>query len=106
MAFIIDKDLLADEGATPGTNQNAVGITGPSSASAAALHALSIGQGTKFRMYDDDDELYYRGRWIEDPDDDDNWENPDFQPLDCYGTPNAGCTRIDYRQPDGTWSTL
>lgn len=40
-----------------------------------------------FKMYDDDGELYYSGYAKPDA---------DFDPLDDFGMPNAGCTRIDY----------
>ena len=47
----------------------------------------------KFRMYDDDGELYYEGvLCAADPDS----EEAAFGPLDDFGTPNAGCTRIDH----------
>ncbi len=50
----------------------------------------------KFRMYDDDGELYYEGlSSVKDV----------FQPLDDFGTPNAGCTEIKYLT-DGKWETL
>lgn len=45
------------------------------------------GYTNAFRMYDDDGELYYSG-----------WAKPDteFDPLEDFGTPNAGCTSISY----------
>lgn len=55
----------------------------------------------QFRMYDDDGNLYYEGR-----SDDDN-SGRAFDPLDDYGTPNAGCTTIRYWNPDkGIWDHL
>lgn len=55
-----------------------------------------------FRMYDDDGELYYSGVRTGESD----YEHG-FEPLEDYGTPNAGCTRIDYYNPDTkTWETL
>ena len=50
-----------------------------------------------FRLYDDDGILYYEGRMC---------PNCDFEPLDDYGTPNAGCTRIDVQSNNGQWQTL
>lgn len=41
----------------------------------------------KFRMYDDDDNLYYEGV---------STSNSSFDPLDDYGMPNAGCTYLRY----------
>ena len=49
-----------------------------------------------FRMYDDDDELYYEGLG--------NNSNS-FQPLDLFGTPNDGCTWIEYFE-NGKWEQL
>lgn len=44
----------------------------------------------RFRMKDDDGEIYYYG-YI--------WGDYDgFEPLDDFGMPNAGCTTIEYRQ--------
>jgi len=49
----------------------------------------------KFKMYDDDDELYYSGIIA--------YSSPSlmgselgFAPLDDFGMPNAGCTYIKY----------
>jgi len=67
--------------------------------------ALNDGRGEKFRMYDDDGILYYEGRIIHV----DGYEAPDegFEPLDDYGTPNAGAVDIHYRNPKtGEWSPL
>ena len=58
------------------------------------------GEGHKFRMYDDDGELYYTGLFIGDADSEDG-----FKPLDDFGEGNAGCTRIDYFEK-GKWVTL
>jgi hypothetical protein len=50
-----------------------------------------------FRLYDDDGELYYSGRMS---------VECDFEPLDDYGTPNSGATRIDILNDNGEWETL
>ncbi|MCY1547556.1 hypothetical protein D9M68_836230 [compost metagenome] len=52
-----------------------------------------------FRLYDDDDNLCYEG-WSSDRE-----SELAFQPLD-WAMADAGCTRIDYRQDNGTWETL
>jgi hypothetical protein len=57
-------------------------------------------KGTAFRIFDDDGDLYYRGRYHGDPN-----GSGAFAPLD-WAQGEAGATRIDYRQPDGTWRTL
>lgn len=49
-----------------------------------------------FRMYDDDGELYYEGVSSEE----------DFDPLDDFGLPNAGCTDIHYKNKDGVWEPM
>lgn len=56
--------------------------------------------GKAFRLLDDDGELYYRGIYLG-PDDETL-----FAPLDDFGTPNAGCTSIQYRNALGAWETL
>ena len=49
-----------------------------------------------FRMFDDDNCLYYEG-----------WSSKEnFWPLDDYGAPNAGCTSISYLGPDKKWAIL
>ncbi|NOR56995.1 MAG: hypothetical protein GQ474_00550 [Sulfurimonas sp.] len=53
----------------------------------------------KFRMLDDDDEVYYIG-YSNDCD-----SEKAFQPLDDFGMPNAGCTDIQYRH-NGKWESL
>jgi len=50
----------------------------------------------RFRMYDDDDILYYQGQCTEEA----------FDPLDDFGMVNAGCTRIDYENDNGVFETL
>ena len=56
-------------------------------------------QGVEFKMYDDDQELYYTGRIVGDYD--------GFEPMDDFGTPNAGCTGIMYKnETTGEWEYL
>lgn len=55
--------------------------------------------GTAFRLYDDDGELYFSGRYFGDP----NAQGA-FAPLD-WAAHDSGCTRIDYRRA-GKWETL
>ncbi len=50
----------------------------------------------RFKMYDDDGELYYEGL---------SSDKDVFNPLDDFGMPNAGCTEIKYLT-DGKWETL
>ncbi len=100
-AWIITKDLLADTSEPEGTNLNAVGVMGPGSITPEQEAQLLARKGRAFRMYDDDGEHYYSGRFIGDDDSEDA-----FGPLEDFGTPNAGCTRIDYGREGGKWVTL
>ena len=50
----------------------------------------------EFRIYDDDGELYYEGKS----------SSKSFDPLDDFGTPNAGATSIAYRNKSGEWVVL
>lgn len=83
--WIITKDLI-DEG-------KAIGTTGPGSIGPDLLNPLEKGVGLKFRMKDDDGEIYYEGRFIESP-----GADASFAPLDDFGGPNAGCTSIEYKE--------
>ncbi len=56
-------------------------------------------KGTAFRIFDDDGNLYYRGRYHGDP-----AALGAFAPLD-WAQGEAGATRIDYFE-DGKWATL
>jgi hypothetical protein len=103
MPWIITKDYIADPTAPKGTNANAVGIVGPRSAKLTAEQILNHPQGKRFRMRDDDGELYYEGIMVVTPEDGDEAE---LRPLDDFGTPNAGATSIEYRQPDGSWQMV
>ncbi len=53
--------------------------------------AKSRGYNLFFKLYDDDDILYYSGYLHED-------EEDEFAPLD-WAMNEAGCTRIDVRNP-------
>jgi hypothetical protein len=98
-AWIITKDHLFD-GDT--TDRDEAGTTGPRDAPAGLLARLAAGEGREFRIYDDDEELYYAGRILTagEPGSED-----DFGPLDDWGTPNAGATEIRYLA-GGKWETL
>lgn len=91
MPFIIDIDHMPEPGARPGTNANAVGVRGP---------RRYQGDGSElaqaFRLLDDDRNVYYEGR---------SDDASSFEPLECFGAPNAGCTTIQYRER-GRWTDL
>ena len=57
---------------------------------------LDFGQGTAFKLKDDDGNLYFRGKCLDDS---------SFSPLDEFGAA-YGCTILEYRNNDGTWSIL
>lgn len=99
MAWIITRDLLAEQDPELGSD---VGTSGPAGISEVALSKLERGDGHMFIMFDDDDEPYYEGLLLGDKD-----GMQGFTPLDNFGTPNAGCTRIDYYNADTKeWETL
>jgi len=88
--WVIDVDHMADESRKLPCNGNAKGMVGPRS---------YRGDGSeleeRFRMYDDDGNLYYEGRSME----------VGFEPLDDFGSPNAGCTGIKFLE-EGEWRWL
>ena len=94
-AWTITKDHIADPGATPGTNGNAAGMTGPRSNRLTAEQIASHPAAKPFRMFDDDGNLCYEGFLIGD----------EFGPLDDFGEPNAGCTSIHIKEY-GVWSEV
>lgn len=94
-AWIIDRDLIADEDVAEGTNCNAKGLTGPRAADPALIEALEAGKGLQFKMYDDDGELYYVGRGIASKSDQES-EDFCYGPLGDFGTPNAGAVLIKW----------
>lgn len=96
-------------------------VSGPSNASQELLaelaEAVILGRSSWkpeddvewFRMYDGDGILYYTGVRTGQPDP--HGSEGGFEPLDDYGTPNAGCTSISYltsRDASGkeTWKQL
>lgn len=94
--WIIDVDHIAEPDTPRGTLQNAVGLMGGIDSDPE----LIVNEPTeKFRMYDDDDNLYYEGRIAGD------YEG--FEPLDDFGMPNAGAVSIKYPNRDtGEWEEL
>jgi len=50
----------------------------------------------RFRLLDDDRNVYFRGVCT---------PNVDFEPLDEYGMPDSGCTIIEFRE-GGRWVAL
>ena len=104
--WIIDKDhISSDLGSIDFDERDEAGTMGPANIDDLVKAALEKGRGQRFRMFDDDRTLYYEGRIIFLS----NYEAPDmmFEPLDDFGTPNAGCTIIQYRnRQTGDWEDL
>ena len=92
-AWTITRDYFADPDAKRGTNSNAVGIVGPCAARLTAQQIIEHPDAKRFRMLDDDGEIYYEGYLVGDD---------EFAPLDDFGEPNAGCTSIQV-QENGAW---
>ena len=86
--WLITEDLLDDGEA---------GISGPPGLKDEMLERLKKGKGKLFRMSDDDGEVYYKGRFIGDNNSD------EFEPLDDFGMPNAGCVSIEYYEHKKGW---
>jgi hypothetical protein len=93
--WVITHDLTEKPGDT-----YAVGIAGPRTIPAEIQTRLDRGEGREFRLFDDDGEHYYTGRYIG-PDDEDM-----FGPLDDFGKGYAGCTEIHYCNDNGNWEAL
>ena len=91
-AWTITKDHTAEPEDQPGSNCNAVGIVGPSRTTLTAKQIAEHPDAKPFRMLDDDGILYYEGFLIGD----------ECAPLDDFGEPNAGCTRIQVLE-NGAW---
>ena len=64
--------------------------------------------GARFRLLDDDGNLYYEGLFIHSPDY--NEGDLGFEPLRDWGEPNDGCTEIWYEctveNGDKVWAML
>jgi hypothetical protein len=120
-AWLITHDSIADDSYPLGSYCNARGVAGPHGASQdllSTLHrAANIGkvkwhtynEDTTvqwFKMYDSDRNLYYSGVRTGEADELGGSEEL-FEPLDEFGTPNAGATEIRYYNPDTKeWDSL
>jgi hypothetical protein len=79
-----------------------VSVYGPGGVTDGQCKRLAAGEGTRFRLLDGDGILYFSGRLLGDAESEDG-----FGPLDDYGTPDSGCTTIQYLTPGtGKWETL
>lgn len=89
--WIITRDYISDPKYDKTSN---VGTMGPRNLSDEIMARLKNGEGKLFKMFDDDGEHYYSGRIIMNEE-----VHTGFEPLDDFGTPDAGCTSIKYRNP-------
>ncbi len=96
--FIITKDYVND-----GEDDGTVGPSRLSDSDETILRAIAQGKKSEgiesdhFYMSDDDGQRHYAGYHVgADP----------FEPLDSFGTPNAGCTSIHMKNKDGKYSAV
>lgn len=91
---MVDKDHFEDADAK---------VVGPRSCKLTADEIKLDPASVPFRMFDDDGNLMYSGWFLGDAGSEDA-----FGPLEDYGTPNAGCTYIEYRKNgrSGPWEQL
>lgn len=97
-SWIITKDKITEHDEKGKYKTIPVKIIGPRD---CKLTEKELKKGYPFRMFDDDGNLYYSGFLVGDKDSEDG-----FMPLDDYGTPNAGCSYIQYKNDKGEWETL
>lgn len=102
MAFIITRDSITPKG----EEGYGTGTIGPRTARPDTIARLKAGEGESFRLLDGDGIVYYHGLFIDDDEREGYDAESEFQPLDCYGTPNAGCAWIEYRNAAGEWKEL
>ena len=95
-AWLITKDHFYDPD-QPKESGCRAGWMGPSNVGMTELEVREM-RHEIFRMFDDDGNLYYTGIICG------RYEG--FEPLDDLGTPDAGCTSIEYMQDDGEWRAL
>jgi hypothetical protein len=77
-------------------------VSGPRGVSLSPREIQSHLNAKKFRLLDDDKEVYCEGYFVD--------LTPDqrcqqFEPLDDYGKPALGCTEIQYWEND-LWNSL
>ena len=92
-AWVITKDLIEDGKCDR--------LWGPRGASKSKLDALDMGEGVRFRLLDDDGEVYYEGRIVGALDSE---QHSGFEPLEDLGYA-TGCTEIHYFE-NGRWARL
>lgn len=77
------------------------GLRGPSECHLSLDEIRKHPKAEKFRLLDDDGEIYVYGYFV-----DLTGEADGFEPLDDYGTGGLGATEIQYRNEEGEYKTL
>jgi hypothetical protein len=102
-AWVITQDNISSP------PQTAVGIIGPSNVDPALgkKEIRNHPKAQKFRLVDDDKEIYAYGFFVDLYAGTDPYAGPDgFEPLDDFGMPNWGATSIEYRNSEGEYVGL
>jgi len=81
--WVITKDRISEPG-----EKSAVGVMGP-----GACDENLKSNPQRFSLYDDDGECYAEGM-LYSTDEEYNYEEALFSPLNNFGLPNWGCTQI------------
>ena len=92
-AWIITQDNMGND----------KGLMGPKGCKATPEMIKS--EGKKFRLLDDDGEIYCYGYFI-DLEDNEGLGESAFSPLDDYGEPSLGATDIQYKNKEGEYESL
>lgn len=103
-AWVITRDHLYEDSVKDGdlSMDDESGTAGPHGATDAQI-AQVLKSGFVFMIYDDDDILYYTGKFLDFTLKEDNVMHSDWlmAPLDDYGEPNAGAVTIKYKSDRG-----
>lgn len=111
-AWMITRDLIADkedrEAYPDGrSNYHAINMIGPRNASSRDEARLKAGEGIRFRLLDDDRNVYYYGRRLEKSDAGKEYDGePELAPLMDFGMPNAGAVIQEELNKEGKWEAI
>lgn len=110
IGWVIDRDYLA-EGDEPTRigygmvdgDEHGTGLFGRNVTVTTGLRAADVPDPVRFRVLDDDGEVYYGGAiarsWL------DGDEERAFAPL-TFAAADAGAIDLQYRNAEGEWETL
>ena len=104
-AWAITKDHLFDPNdKSEWASKDEAGITGPSAVELSYEEIVNHPDREHFMIYDDDGERYYSGFMVHGLHpvtsriwDEEGRESDGMEPLDDFGTPNAGAAWIKYK---------